>query len=1056
MERRREPETRRLVTVVILFCAMVIPLFAVGGCGKQLARMEENQVRLQALIAANARELATISAQLHTGQGKINESIQTLDGDTQQVAAGVTTVQNQQQKLHNTVAAGNEGLNRRIGSVQDNQRTLQGSVSQVSDVTQRTAADLTALGQQHTALHQMVQANQQQLTGSLGTVANNQQRIQTGIGDLRHANDGLAERLTSMAAKHDTMYATLQSNDQRMTERLAALSSSDRQICDDIANVHTFLQTVATNLATANAALKEQLGASHDNLTTQVAQLASNQQQLQTGVDTLGGKADQTAAQIVDTKSSLQETLKVSREVLTGQMAASLQNQQTLQGGVQSISDKADTLTENIGTVATGQATLHNTLRTNHDVVITAMAGLSDHDEALRTGVDKLDGKTDQVAGHLAALTAQQQSLYEAAKTNQDAVVARLADVSDTQTKLQAGVSDLSGKTDAIASAQNDVQRTLQSHSEATNAGVAGLAEGQRTLRTQVDAVATTAGQTARDVAALNNGQTALRQAVQTAEKNLGDRTSQTAADLKNSLAEQQAALQQIITAGHAVLTTHAAELTASQQALRNGIDNLGQATQRVASDVAVISTGQGALGQTLKAHSDKVNEQVATLANAQKEMKANLDTLTATAGQTALDVLALGNNQTNLTQTVKAGVADLGTRTDKLAAITSQASLDVLAVSNNQKELAQTVKTGVAELGTRTDKVATGLTAGQKSLNETLNRQSQTMSSQVAKVADGQQQIQNSLDTLTAVTGQASLDVLALGNNQKELAQTVKTGVADLGTRTDKVVNGQQQVQSGLDTLTATTSQTALDVLAMAAQQEAVRTALQSHAEASRTQMTKLADNQQQMLGSQDTVTAITGQASLDTLAMSNNQGQLAQAVQASRQEMAGRLTVLAREQQNWSGRLDAAQAKVATIAQSIAALEQQIAKLQEAMQAGLQGTTTALGATRQQRQQFETKVSQDIQAVIDSLAGLRQTQTSLQEQITQVQKCTQGQADSIRTVIDRMKATPAVNNRAAEQTPEVENPVEASEPKQPPAEFRISAAAEKPQAPAMAEAAK
>ena len=401
-------------------------------------------------------------------------------------------------------------------------------------------------------------------------------------------------------------------------------------------------------------------------------------------------------------------------------------------------------------------------MRTNHDVVITAMAGLSDRDEALRTGIDKLNGKTDQVAGNLAALTTQQQSLYEAAKTNHDVVVAKLADVSDTQAQLQAGVSSLSGKADALASTQNDVQRTLQSHSETTTASVA----------------------------ALNNGQAALQQAVQAAEKNLGDRTIQTAADLKTSIAGQQAALQQTI--------------NTSQQALQSGIDNLGQATQRVASDIAVLATGQGALGQTLRAHSDKVNEQVATLANAQKEMKANLDTLTATTGQTSLDVLALGKSQTNLTQTVQAGVADLGTRTDKLA-------------------------------------------AGQNSLQDTLNRQGQALSGQMAKMADS-----------------------------------------------------QQQMQSGLDALTATTGQTALDVLAMTAQQDAVRAALQSHAEASRTQMTTLADNQQQMQGSLDTVTAITGQASLDALALNNNQGQLGQAVQTGRQEMASRLAVLAQEQQN------------------------------------------------------------------------------------------------------------------------------------------------------------
>jgi chromosome segregation ATPase len=873
--------------------------------------MEENQVKLQAMIAANARELSTISSQLHTGQGKINESIQDLDGDTQQVAANVVTVQKEQQQLQNTVAAGNEGLNRRIGSVEDNQRTLQGNVAQVSDVTQRTAADLTSLSQQHAALRQMVQTN-----------------------------------------------------DKQMVERLTALASSDRRLCDDIANVHTFLQTMATNLTAANASLKDQLGTSQESLTAQAAGLAARQQQLQAGVDALGGKADQTSAQVVDAKSSLQETLKVSRDVLTGQMAVSLQNQQTLQTDVRELGDKADKLNANIGAVATGQTALHDTVRANHEVVVTAMAGLSDRDEALRAGIDKLGGQTDRAAGGIASLTSQQQSLYEAVKANQDAVVTKLADVSDNQARLQAGVTSLDGKADAMASAQKNLQQTLQSHSEATSVGVAGLADGQQALRVQMDTVTATTGQTARDVVALNSGQAALQQAVQAAENTLSEKTNQTAAGLKNSITEQQAALQQSINAGQVALTARATELAASQQALKSGIDNLGQATQQVASDITTMAAGQNTLHQTLKAQSDRVNEQVAGLANAQKEMKASLDTLTATTGQASLDILALGNNQTKLTQTVNAGVADLGVRTDKVAA---------------------------------------GVAAGQSTLNDALNRQGQAVSGQVAKITDGQQQMQSSLDTLTATAGQ-----------------------------------------------------TALDVLAMTARQDAIQVALQSHDKAFGTQMAKLADNQQQMQSGLDTVTAITGQASLDTLAMSNHQGELGQAVQAGRQEMAGKLAALAQDQQNWSSRLDAAQAKVATIAGSIAALEQQIAKLQEALQTGIQGTTTVLGATSQQRQQFEAKVSQDIQAVIDSLAQLRQTQTSLQEQITQVQKCTQGQTDSIRSVIEQIKATPAVKNRVTDQSPDVQDRVGASESKPFPAEFRISAAAEKPQAPTVPEAAK
>jgi chromosome segregation ATPase len=798
MERRRELETRRLATIVVLFCAGAIPLLAVGGCGKQLARMEENQIKLEAMVAANARELATISSQLHTGQGKINESIQTLDGDTRQVAAGVVSVQNEQRQLHDAVAAGNEGLNRRIGYVEDNQRSLQGSVAQVSDVTQRTAADLTSLAQEHTALRETVRTNQQELAGSLGTVVDNQQAIQTGIGNLRQASEGLAGGIASIAAKHDTLYAAVRDNGKQLSDRLAVLSSGHERLCADIVNVHTLLQTMAADLVAANSSLKEQLGTNHESLAAQIAGLSASQQRLQAGVDTLGGKADQAAVELADTRSSLQDTLRVSREVLTGQIAASLQNQQALHSDVRNLSDKADKLTADIGEVSTGQAALRDTLRTNHDAVITAMAGLSERHDALRSGIGRLDGKADRVAGDIASMTTQ-------------------------------------------------------------------------------------------------------------------------------------------------------------QQAFKSEIDNLGQATQRVASDIAVMASGQKLLHQTLRAHTDQINEQVMSLANSQEEMKANLDTLTAATGQASLDILALGNGQTGLTRTVQTGVADLGMRTDKMA----------------------------AEL--------TAVAAGQNSLHDAMNRHGQAVSSQVARVVDGQQQMQSSLDTLTATAGQ-----------------------------------------------------TALDVIAMTTRQDAIQAALQSHNEALDSQVAKLADNQQQIQNGLDTVTATTGQASLDALALHNSQGQLGQAVQAGRQEMVATLATMAQGQQSWSDRLNSAQAKVATLADSIAALKQQVAKLQEVLQTGIQGTTTVLGATGQQQLQFEAKVSQDMQAVIDALAQLHQTQTSLQEQITQVQKSTQGQAESIRSAIGQMKGIPNVLERT-----------DGPEPKQPHAEVRISDAAEIPQAPEVPEAA-
>ncbi|OHB66673.1 MAG: hypothetical protein A2Y77_11215 [Planctomycetes bacterium RBG_13_62_9] len=152
-----------------------------------------------------------------------------------------------------------------------------------------------------------------------------------------------------------------------------------------------------------------------------------------------------------------------------------------------------------------------------------------------------------------------------------------------------------------------------------------------------------------------------------------------------------------------------------------------------------------------------------------------------------------------------------------------------------------------------------------------------------------------------------------------------------------------------------------------------------------------------------------MTGQASLDVMALNNSQNQLRQTVQAGRQEMIDKLAVIAQDQQGWISRFDAAQAKVATMADSITALERQITNLQGVLQTSIEDTTAVVGVTGQQRLQFETRVSQDVQAMMDSLTQLRQVQSLLQEQMMQVQKSTQGQAESIRSALEQMKQPPA-----------------------------------------------
>ena len=52
---------------------------------------------------------------------------------------------------------------------------------------------------------------------------------------------------------------------------------------------------------------------------------------------------------------------------------------------------------------------------------------------------------------------------------------------------------------------------------------------------------------------------------------------------------------------------------------------------------------------------------------------------------------------------------------------------------------------------------------------------------------------------------------------------------------------------------------------------------------------------------------------------------------------------------------------------------------------------------------------ITQDVQAMIDAIAQLRQTQAQLQEQVGQVHKSTQSQAETLKAAIDQIKQPPA-----------------------------------------------
>ena len=870
--KRREIAPQQIAVALILFFALMILPFAAAGCGEQMTRMEDNQVKLQAMVAANARQLATISSQIHVNNADLQEGIQNLDQNDQSLAVQVTAVQDKQAQLHNTITSGDQALGRRMVALEENQQLLQDGVAQVADITQRTAADVTAVAREHATLHRLVQNNKQELAKNIATVANNQKTTHTGIGHLQQAGQHMAEQLVTLANEQQTLHAATQSQTQSLAERIAVVTQNQenlRALVNEVSNTTTQTAGDVTALTTSQADIHKTLGTNQKIVTGQVAAVIENQQSVQASINDLHQKADLTTASLDELSSGqnvLRQSITANATTLNTQIGTLAENQRSIQTGISDLSDTTDR-------VAAGQATLHESVKAARNEIGMHAATLAENQRTLQNGVELLDAKTTQVAADLTA----------------------------------------------VATTQDTLRQTVQGNDRAVRDQMKELADNQHALQSGLDTVTATTGQTALNVLAVGDGQAKLEQTLQAGINDLADKTNALASNV-GAMTAEQASLRESFEAASGDLDMQVAKLADNQKTLQTGVSSLREQTDRIATDVVTAAAGQDTLLQAITSHNEATAHQFAQLAEGQDDLQGYLDIVTATAGQTALDLNTMGQTQTRLERNVAA-----------------------------------------------------------------------------------------SLNALDQQTGQMTADLQAVTSAQKELQNSLKHHDQSVTEQVAGVVKGQEQIRTGLDTATATAGQTALDVIAVASKQETLEQSLQNHNVALGNQLTKLNDKQESMQACLDTVTATTGQVALDVISVDQGQAKLAEAIQADRQEVTARLAELARDRQQWSQRLDAAQANMETVAGSILTLEQRLASLQGTMQENLDGVATLLDADGNDRHEFETQLRQELQAMMESVSRLRETQTSLQKQIQQIQNTTQGQTDDILSAIEQLQRKPS-----------------------------------------------
>jgi len=1062
MSKPKQPDTRRPALLAILFVALLATALTTSGCGKQMARMETNQVRLQAMIMANARQLATVSSQVHAGHTEVNQTLAQIDQKADGINAEVLTVQNKQTQLRETIVAGNKQINRKTAQLEANQAHLKDGVAQVGNIAQSTNVAVGAVAKDQATLHRMVQSNKQELADSLTAVAQNQQRTHTGIDQLQEADRSLASQITGVSQQQEAMqkYArdsnrqvvdhltalgneqtalhnSFQNNTQTLADKLAILEQHQfdvQSIIDRVANTTTKTAGDITTLTATQSAMRQTQGTHYENLTGQLAGVARDQGALQASLGTLDTKADRTTSQLTTLaaeQNTLHETLQANNASVSEELTSLSGNQQTLRGDLQQLNKHSEALAANLNTALTNQASMGTVLTDNSD----AFATFAENQTTLRKHVSNLDGKADAMASHISSVATELGTVRDSVRNGNDTVVAHVTTLTEGQHNLKAGLSQLTEQTTQVAAGQTALGQAVQDHDQAARGQMTNIANDQQTIRERVDTIMATASQIGLNLVTASNRQSEFEQNVHTG---LGD------------LASSQQTLQGSVDTLATGATQIGLDLIAVsegqnqlKQAVNSGINNLATNDTQLAADLRTVGERQMALNETLASHDENVARQVTNLAQRQGQLQSGLDGVAATTTQLALDVITVDDHQAKLEQTAQADRAKFDTRLthvvenqqqiqgglDMLTATTTQVALDVLTLDDTQTRQSQSVQANHQEVVSKLTAAAqdqqqmqggldmltattTQVALDVLTLDDTQTRQSQSVQanhqevvSKLTAAAQDQQQMQGSLDVITATTTQVGLDVIALDGKQDNVAQALQTNRQEFGPKLTALSDHQQQLQTELDTLTATTTQVALDVLSLDESQARQGQALEARQQGLASQVKTVTQGQQQMQSNLDIVTATTSQVALDVITLDDNQDKIEQAVQANRQELATKLAEIAQGQQQWLARYDAAEAQVATMTAGITALEQRVTNLQGTLQTSLQDLSTLLDAESQQRVQFQDSVRQDMQSVTGSIAQLREIQAGLAEHIQRVQDSTQSQTGDILSALEQLQ---------------------------------------------------
>lgn len=255
MDKQEGIGNKGFVVRIALALVVAVVSFGLAGCGKQMARIEENQLRLQALVEMNAEQVGEVAQRIEQNQQSLRAAIENVRNSTQQLATDIASVAGEHTRLQEIVQGNNVEMSDKIAVMEQRQQNLQTGIEDLQSGTLALASDIAGLGGNQTKLEDMIAENSRTLVSKVKTLEQYQAKLQSEIKNVQAGAERVASDLAAVADAQAKLEEMSNKDRQRTAGKVAEIEQNQHSQQGEIETLRDKMRKVTVSIG----ALEENL-----------------------------------------------------------------------------------------------------------------------------------------------------------------------------------------------------------------------------------------------------------------------------------------------------------------------------------------------------------------------------------------------------------------------------------------------------------------------------------------------------------------------------------------------------------------------------------------------------------------------------------------------------------------------------------------------------------------------------------------------------------------------------------------------------------------------------